>query len=100
VTSAPTVKKVKLPFTEEEMSLIDDAAKLKNTRSWKGREFTREEDYVLFKFWNKKPQAELGKLMHTSHHILKPRYAHLMGMDNQEYVISLIQEFEIDKEKT
>lgn len=98
--ASATSKKVKLPFTEEEMSLIDDAAKLKNTRSWKGREFTREEDYVLFKFWNKKPQNELGKLMHTSHHVLKPRYEFLLNGDNRDYVMSLIKEFESDQTKT
>jgi hypothetical protein len=98
--SAPSMKKVKLPFMEEDMSLLDDVAKLKDTRSWNGREFTKEEDYVLWKFWNKKPQNELAKVMHTSHHTLKPRYAFLMDKHNADYITNLIKEFEGDKKKT
>lgn len=88
---------IAFPFKEDEVGLIEEAAKLKDTRSRRNKEFTREEDYVIYTFWEKKPMNELAKLLKTSWQTIKPRYEYLISKEADEYVISLLKEFASDE---
>lgn len=79
------------------MGLIEDAANLKDTRSRKYKTFTREEDYVIYRFWERKPVNELARLLNTSWQTVKSRYEYLNTDEPSSYILSLIKEFEGDK---
>ena len=78
------------------MSLIEDATNLKDTRSRKYKTFTREEDYVIYRFWERKPVNELARLLNTSWQTVKPRYEYLNTEEAKPYVRTLLEEFGCD----
>lgn len=94
MTRSPKKTAVPLPFKEDDTDLLTKAKALKDTRSWVGRSFTREEDYIIYTYWTKKPQNELAKLLGTSHHKIKPRYTWLCCDASADYIMGLITEFE------
>ena len=78
------------------MGLIEDAANIKDTRSRRSKVFTREEDYVIYRFWERKPMNELAKLLNTSWQTVKPRYEYLNTEEAKPYVRTLLEEFRCD----
>lgn len=86
-------------FKEEDLGLIDDARNIKDTRSRLNKSFTREQDYVIYKFSKVKPKNALAKLLCTSYFTVDARYKELVEGD-PKYIEGLIEEFEGDKKET
>jgi hypothetical protein len=76
--SSPRVKKVILPYTEEQMSLIDAAMSIPNKQRVPAK-FTEEADYVILKFYQDKPHVELARLLKTARSTLELRYKEIIA---------------------
>jgi hypothetical protein len=93
-----SVKKeyVAFPFKEDEVGLLDNLKAAPD--SPRAREYSREEDYGLYRYWGIKTTRTFETEYKRTHAYLKNRYVELQSEAMTEYVASLIKEFESDKE--
>lgn len=89
---------VTFPFKESDVGLLDDLRAAPDTP--RAREYTREEDYGLYRFWGIKTVKTFEQAYKRTHSYLKKRYDELQSEGMSSYVQSLIEEFEGDKKKT
>jgi hypothetical protein len=96
--ASTSLHSVQLNFREEEVSLLSDIQNIPMSR--KAQPFSREEDYVLYKFWDTRPRNEIVKAMKRNGGYIRARVKELKTPDMKKYIESLIKEFEHEQKPT
>jgi hypothetical protein len=60
----------------------------------KAKPFTREEDYILYRFWDTRVRSKIAKEMHKGTRALSDRENELKKEQYTSYLTSLLNEFE------